>query len=360
MGLRVKLEITRVEAVPFNIPQKEPFRIATGVIKSTMGVLARVFTDEGIMGIGEGAPLAMVTGETQEGVLSAINRFIAPRLVGEDPFNLERIEASMNETINGNPSAKAAVSMAIYDVVGKAVKKPIYKLLGGYVHDVPTDITIDIKRPEEMVSRAREILRNGFKIIKVKIGINPREDVRRVEAVREAVNDDVIIRVDANQGYNPKTAIRVIRKIEHFEIEFVEQPVPAWDIDGLAKVRRAVDTPIMADESVHAPEDLIKVIKKDAVDMVNIKLMKAGGIFKAKQIALIAEAAGIPCMIGCMAESRVAITAAAHLLASTRNIEYADLDSPFFLKEDPVKRGGVFYEEGVPKPPEMPGLGIEL
>ncbi|MEM3666020.1 MAG: dipeptide epimerase [Candidatus Bathyarchaeia archaeon] len=354
------MRISRVEAVPFGVQLTEPFRIAFETITNTMGILVKISTDENITGIGEGAPTTLITGETQEGALVVVNRYLAPVLIGKNPFEIGALIEEMDKVILGNPSAKAAIDMALYDVIGKALNKPLYKLIGGYIHDVPTDCTIGIKEPKEMAKDARAIVQRGFKTIKVKIGIDVEEDVERVRMIREAVGDDVTIRVDANQGYDAKTAIKVIRELEPYDIQLVEQPVPAWDIEGLAMVRHAVNIPIMADESVHTPRDALQIIKKEAADMINIKIMKAGGIYRAKQIAAIAETAGMACMIGCMLETKLAITAAAHLAASTRNIQEADLDAPLFLSEDPIREGGIQYEDGTLKIPNLPGLGVIL
>jgi len=354
------MKITKVKAVPFGIQLTEPFRIAIGTTTSTRGILVRIHTNENTVGIGEGGPARLITGETQEGAMNTVNKYLAPMLIGKDPFEVGKLIARMDEVIIGNSSAKAAVDIALYDILGKVINKPLYDLLGGYVHDVSTDCTIGIKKPEEMARDARAIVEKGFSTIKVKIGIDAKEDIERVRMIRENVGDDTIIRVDANQGYDAKTAIRVTQGLERYDIQLVEQPVPAWDIEGLAMVRHAVNVPIMADESVHTPQDAVQIIRRDAADMINIKLMKAGGIFRGKQIATIAEAAGIPCMIGCMLETRVSITAAAQLAVSTRNIREADLDAPLFLKEDPVKEGGIQYEKGTLKIPNLPGLGVVL
>jgi len=354
------MKIIKVEAVPFDIQLTEPFRIAFETITSTMGVLVKIYTDENIVGIGEGVPTAMITGETQEGALHTVNKYLTPILVGKDPFEIGKLVAQMDRVIVGNSSAKAAVDIALHDILGKAINKPLYNLLGGYVHDISTDCTIGIKKPEEMAKDALVIVERGFNTIKVKIGVDVAEDVERVRRIREAVGDDIIIRVDANQGYSAKTAIRVIHKLEPYRIQLVEQPVPAWNIEGLAMVKHVVSVPIMADESIHSPQDAVEIIKRDAADMINIKLMKAGGIFKARQIATVAEAAGIPCMVGCMEETRVSITAAAQLAVSTENVREADLDSPLFLREDPVEEGGVEYERDMLKMPSLPGIGVVL
>ena len=209
-----------------------------------------------------------------------------------------------------------------------------------------------------MAKDAVKAVKRGFKALKVKVGVNPSEDVERIKRIREAVGSEIQIRIDANQGWKPKEAIDVLKKIEKYNVQFVEQPVKAEDIKGLATVRKNSSIPVMADETVHSPEDALKVIKAEAVDLINIKLMKSGGIWKAMKIAAIAEAAKIPCMVGCMGESNLGITAAVHFAAATKNVQYADLDSDLLLKDKLVKRGGAKLKDSKRTLPKKNGLGI--
>jgi L-alanine-DL-glutamate epimerase-like enolase superfamily enzyme len=232
-------------------------------------------------------------------------------------------------------------------------------LMGGYRTEVLTDITLSIKSPKEMAEDAVKAVNKGFKALKVKVGVNPPEDVERIKRIREAIGDNVQIRIDANQGWTPKQAIEVLNKIEKFNIQFAEQPVPSEDIKGLMEVKKKSPIPMMADESVHSPEDALRLIQAEAVDLINIKLMKSGGILKGRKIAAIAEAAGIPCMIGCMGESEIGIAAGAHLAAAVKNIQYADLDSDLLLKDKLVKKGGTKVKDSMRVFPKQDGLGIK-
>jgi len=231
-------------------------------------------------------------------------------------------------------------------------------LMGGYRTEVLTDITLGIKSPKEMAKDAEKAVNKDFKALKVKVGVNPAEDVECIKLIRKAVGDDVDVRLDANQGWTPEQAIEVLGKLEKFNIQFAEQPVPAEDLKGLVKVRRNSPIPVMADESVHSPEDALCLVTAEAVDLLNIKLMKCGGILKGRKIAHVAEAAGIPCMIGCMGESELGIAAGAHLAAAVKNVKYADLDSDILLKDKLVKKGGVKVKNSMRIFPKQDGLGI--
>jgi o-succinylbenzoate synthase len=320
-------------------------------------VIVRVVTDYGICGWGEASPSERVTGETVETVVRVLDK-IAPRLIGMCPLHIEQIVDVMDEVAAGNPSAKAAIDIALHDIYGKTVGKELFRVLGGYRAEVLTDITLGIKSPEKMAKDAAKAVRRGFRALKVKVGVDPEEDVERVRLIRETVGGDIQIRIDANQGWTPQQAIEALNKMAKYNIQFAEQPVPAEDLKGLIEVKRNSPIPIMADESVHSPEDAMRLIKADAIDLINIKLMKSGGIHKARKIAAIAEAAGIPCMIGCMGESEIGIAAGTHLAAAIKNIQYADLDSDLLLKDKLVKRGGTKVKNSIRTFPKFHGLGI--
>jgi L-alanine-DL-glutamate epimerase-like enolase superfamily enzyme len=265
----------------------------------------------------------------------------------------------MDSIVKGNPAAKAAIDIALHDILGKTVKKSLFMVMGGYRTQVLTDITLGIKSPKEMAKDAAKAVKRGFKALKVKVGVNPTEDVERLRLIREAVGEEIQLRIDANQGWKPKQAIEALNKMEKFNIQFAEQPVPAENLKGLIEVKKNSPIPIMADESVHSPQDAIRLIQAEAVDLINIKLMKSGGILKGRKIAEIAEAANIPCMIGCMGESEIGIAAGAHLAAAVRNIQYADLDSDILLKDKLVKKGGTKVKNSMRIFPKQHGLGIK-
>ncbi len=351
------LSIQQIETYSVKLRYHEPFRIAPSTSFESNNVVVKIITDSEIMGIGESSPSKRVTHETPQTVLEALDK-IAPHLIGMDPLRIEQIIDLMDQMVAENPSAKAVMDLALHDIMGKTAETPLFKLLGGFREAVLTDLTLSIKKPEDMAEDAVRAVRRGFKALKVKVGVDPKEDFERVREIREAVGADIAIRIDANEGWTVNQAIEILKRLERFDIEFAEQPVLAEDIKGLAEIRRNTSIPVMADESVHSPEDALNLVSENAVDLINIKLMKSGGIHKARKIAVVAEAAKVPCMIGCMGESNIGITAGVQLAAAVRNIAYADLDSDILLKDKLVLEGGAKLEAPRRIPPEKPGLGL--
>ena len=350
--------IQQIELYSATLHYEEPFRIAPAASSESRSIIVKIITDYDAIGWGESSPSQRVTGETPETVIKTLDK-IAPKLIGFCPLRIEHDVEVMDSIVKGNPAAKAAVDIALHDILGKTGRKPLFMLMGGYRTGVLTDITLSIKSPKEMAEDSVRAVKKGFKALKVKVGINPDEDVERIKLIREAVGNDVSIRIDANQGWTRQQAIRVLNKIAKFNIQFVEQPVPAEDLKGLISVRKGSSVPVMADESVHSPEDAVRLIQAGAVDLINIKLMKSGGILKARKIAAIAEASGIPCMISCMGESEIGIAAGAHLAAAVRNIRYADLDSDILLKDKLVRKGGTNVKDSMRTFSKLHGLGIK-
>ena len=350
--------IQQIEVYPVTLGYKEPFRIAPGASTESHNVIVKIVTDYGVVGWGESSPSERVTGETAETVIKTLDK-ISPKLIGMCPLRIEQDVEVMDSIVDGNPAAKAAIDIALHDILGKTGRKPLFMLMGGYRTEVLTDITLGIKSPRKMAEDAVKALKKGFKALKVKVGVNPTEDVERIKMIRSAVGSKIQLRIDANQGWTPKQAIEALNKMEKFNIQFAEQPVPAGDMKGLVDVKKNSPIPIMADESVHSPEDAMRLIQAKAVDLINIKLMKSGGILKGRKIAAIAEAAGIPCMIGCMGESEIGIAAGAHLAAAVKNIQYADLDSDLLLKDKLVKKGGTKVKDSMRVFPKQDGLGIK-
>ena len=351
-------QIEDVEFYPFNVPYKEPFRIALGTITAAEDVLVRLRTREGVVGWGESCPYAAVTSETQATDL-AIGKDLATFIRGRDPFTLAAIMAEMDGFSPANTSMKAALEMAIWDICGKLAGQPVYKLLGAYRDSFETDITIGMGTPAEMAAKAIKDVQNGFKTLKIKLGEGPEPDTARMKAIRDAIGYSIKLRTDANQGWTAAETVRALRMMEKYQMQICEQPVPYWNVEGLKYARDNSPTPIMADESVHTPHDAFAVTRENAVDCINIKLMKAGGIMRGAQIATVAAAAGVTCMVGCMFETRVALTAGAHLVASQKNIVYADLDAFMELSIDPVI-GGMQLKDGIVTLPQTPGLGVNV
>lgn len=352
------MKITNIKIDTLKMELFKPFTVALGTITEVETLLVQIETDESISGIGEGAPFEFVTGETLKTSLS-VAKMLGERLIGQDPTSVEKIHHIMDRTIIGNTAAKAAIDIAIHDIIGKKMDKPLYKVLGGYNNSLLTDMTIGIDSPENMAAEAQGKVDQGFTILKIKAGIDLTQDVEAIRLIRKRVGDRIHLRVDANQGWSATEAVQFMEKVREYRVEAVEQPVPYWDIDGLADIRKKVSTPLMADESAHSPNDALTIVRKQAADIINIKLMKSGGLYKAEKINHIAEAAGLRCMVGCMLESKISITAGASLVAAKKNITKADLDSFLYVK-DPGIRGGVTLENDRMTLSEKPGLGIEL
>jgi L-alanine-DL-glutamate epimerase-like enolase superfamily enzyme len=352
------LGIKQIEVYPITLSYKEPFRIASGASIEYKNVVVKIITDYGVVGWGESSPSERVTGETAETVMKTLDK-IAPKLIGLCPLRIEQDVDIMDSVVKENPAAKAAIDIALHDILGKTVRKPLFMLMGGYRTEVLTDITLGIKSPREMAEDAVKAVKKGFKALKIKVGVDPIEDVERIKMIRNAVGGKTQIRIDANQGWTPRQALEALNKMEKFNIQFAEQPVPREDLKGLVDVRKNSPIPIMADESVHSPDDALRLIQAEAIDLINIKLMKSGGILKGRKIAAIAEAAGIPCMIGCMGESEIGIAAGAHLAAAVKSIQYADLDCDLLLKEKLVSKGGTKVKDSMRIFSRQYGLGIK-
>lgn len=338
-----ELKITKINVAPKSVKLKEPITISLGTIDHSMSAIVEIETDEGIIGYGEGSPGILITGETLKGTAECIQLF-EKQLIGVDPLDTEKIHSLMNSVAALAPSAKTAVDIACYDLFGKKANLPVYKLLGGFDSSVRTDMTIGIDDPERMAEKAKLAVSQGFDTLKIKVGTGFTADIARIKTIRDAVGSNINLRLDANQAWKPKEAVNTINHLSQYGIELVEQPVAYYDIEGLTFVTNNVSTPIMSDESCFNSKDALRLIKARAVDFVNIKLMKCGGIHEALKINSICEAAGVECMIGCMVEeTNIGVTAAAHLAAATKNITRADLDATFGLNEVAIP-GGVGLE----------------
>lgn len=352
--------IKDIEIGEIFIPLTRPFKTALRTVEHVEDIMIKIVTDTDQVGYGEAPPTAVITGDTKGSIITAVRDFIKPAIVGLEIDNLDGIFRKLNSCIVKNFSAKAAVDMAIYDLYAKQYNVPLYKLLGGNKTEVETDITISVNSIPEMVADSMDAVKRGYQILKVKVGKEGIEDVNRIAAIREAIGPAIKIRVDANQGWTAKQSVQIITALEDkgLNIELVEQPVSAHDFKGLQYVTSHVATPILADESVFSAEDAIHIIQSGAADLINIKLMKTGGIYNALKICNIAEIYGVECMIGCMLEGKVSVSAAAHLAAAKGIITKADLDGPSLCKVDPFL-GGPDYEESYIRMNDKPGIGID-
>jgi len=353
-----RVKVTGVEIYPYDLPLKSPFKIAIGTMPAANDVLVRIQTDAGLTGVGEACPFPPITGETQETNLAAA-KALREVVVGRNPLAIETLAREFGAIVHSNPSAAAAFETALFDILGKLAGLPLFRLLGGDRTEFATDITVDLDEPETMARRAKEFAAAGFGLIKIKVGQSQDLDLRRLAAIREAVGPSVQLQIDANQGWAPPVAVDTLKKMARFDVLFVEQPVLASDVDGLRAVRAASPIPVMADEAVFGPADVLRLVKAEACDYINIKLMKAGGLRNMAKMAHIADAANMACMVGCMLESRLALTAAAHIVAAHRNIVWADLDGHSSHTVDPVTDGMTFGRGRITLP-DKPGIGADV
>lgn len=354
------MKITEVKLGKISVPLRVPFKTALRSVSSVEDIVVEVHTDTGAVGYGEAPPTGAITGDTTGAILGALQDHIIKTVVGRDVDDFEDLMLALNKCIVGNTSAKAAMDMALWDLYGQLYKIPVYKLLGGSRKEIITDITISVNDPDEMARDAVDAVRRGYDTLKIKVGAHPELDVARLTAVRQAISNDTRIRIDANQGWEPKQAVRLLNQMQEkgLDIEFVEQPVKAHDIDGLKYVTERSYVPVLADESVFSPEDAVRIMQTRAADLVNIKLMKCGGLYNALKIVSAAEVYGVECMIGCMLEAKISVNAAVHLACAKKIITKIDLDGPVLCSEDPILGGAVFDEQRITVSDE-PGLGIK-
>ena len=354
------MKITEIRTAEIDIPLRTPFKTALRTVESVHDVLIQVTTDSGEKGYGEAPPTAVITGETIGSIRTAVDEIIAPTLKDMEIENLDGIMHRLEKCMVKNTSAKAAVDMAVYDLYAKACGKPLYQLLGGAKKELETDITISVNPVEEMVRDSLEAVSRGFRILKVKVGKGDQTDVERMKAIRAAVGKDIVLRVDANQGWEAKQAVRLIRAMEDALVapELVEQPVKAHDLDGMRLITASVETPVLADESLFSAKDALTLLQTHAADLLNIKLMKTGGIWQALKICSIAEIYGVECMLGCMLESKLAVSAAVHLAAGRSIVTRADLDGPALCRVDPYP-GGPVYDGPRITLNDTPGIGVD-
>ena len=354
------MKITDIKLGHLRIPLHKPFKTALRTVTHVEDVLVKIYTDTGAVGYGSAAPTPSITGDTADSIRAAIQGPIRKLLTGLviDDFGglMEKLHAApVKQT-----SAKAAVDGALYDLYGQLQEAPVYKLLGGSRKEFSTDITISLNEPEEMVSDSLDAVGRGFKTLKVKVGGPPEKDIERLKNIRDAVGDTINLRLDANQGWTPQEAVHILQTIEDhgIRLELAEQPVKGSDLKGLKFVTDHVAVPIVADESAFSPRDVSTIIRMRAADMINIKLMKTGGLYNALKICTLAEGARMECMIGCMMESRISVTAAAHLAGAKSIITRFDLDPPVLVSEDPIE-GGALYKDDLIILSDEPGFGFK-
>jgi L-alanine-DL-glutamate epimerase-like enolase superfamily enzyme len=357
-GIRF-LKITNIDAWPVEMRLSEPYTIAYETIEKIINIFIRIDTDKGIIGFGCAAPDRQITGETAESVLQAFNDIVLPKVKGSDPMRHSMLLERLKPNLKAQPSVLAAIDMALYDILGKVSGLPIWKLLGGFRDRIQTSVTIGILPESDTIEKAKYWVEQEFKCLKIKGGLDVDLDIARVMAVRNAVGDKIEIRFDANQGFSFYEALKFVEKTKVVKVELIEQPTPKGNPDLLGRVTSDVSIPVMADESLITLRDAFRLARRNLVDMVNVKLMKVGGISEALQINAVARSAGLEVMVGCMDEAALGIAAGLHFALARPNVLYADLDGHIGLKGDPSV-GAVILRRGTLFPTDKPGLGFDL
>ncbi|MDN7246157.1 mandelate racemase/muconate lactonizing enzyme family protein [Planococcus shenhongbingii] len=348
--------IKKVEVKLITTPFNVKFRTSYGAMPTSQShIIVKITDEDGSIGIGEASPLPFFTGESAQMMKLAIERELGPAIIGENVFSVEKIHQKMNAVLYPATGAKSAVDMALWDLKGKKLNAPVYQLLGGEQKSVPVAYALGEDVPEQMERMAQQKAKEGFQTIKVKVGLNPEKDIKTIKNIRQSVGEDVQIRVDANQGYTVKETLTVLEEIQDLAIEYMEQPVPYWNTDGLAEVRKYSTIPIMADESIHSIHQAMELSKKGAVDLFGIKLIKCAGITNALKIAHIAEAAGIDCVLISPWDTQLGTHAGGHLSMVFSNKYAQELVGPHYLTDDPFASD---VKKTSYKPTNLPGFGV--
>ena len=353
------MRITAVECGEAKLRLSEPYTIAYETVESAENVFVRIETDRDLVGFGCAAPDRQVTGEGGASVVAAIKEVVEPALRRSDPLRRMMLMERIRKPLENQPSARAAVDMALYDILGKQARLPLWKLLGGFRDRIKTSVTIGISPVDETVKEARQWVADGFSCLKIKGGLDVENDVERILEVRKAVGDKIELRFDANQGYSVAESLDFVQRTMAARLELIEQPTAKGEPDLLGRVTAGVSIPVMADESLMSLRDAFRLARRNLVDMVNIKLMKVGGIAEALHINSVARSAGLEVMVGCMDESALAIAAGLHFALARPNVEYADLDGHLALINDPAKPA-VICRNGYLYPTSQSGLGFDL
>jgi L-alanine-DL-glutamate epimerase-like enolase superfamily enzyme len=359
------MKIERLEIIPFEIPYRRGAQVTTALGRhaSLRNILVGIHTDTGEVGWGEAAPLPTHSGETQESIVALLERAVGPLLLGRDPREISLRLEEMNRLLWGQTFTKSALDYALHDLLARHLGIPLYQLFGGKCRDrYPLGWTIGWKSLPETVEEAVTAAREGFQAVKLKVG-NPdwRADLRRLEAVRQALGDDFPIRIDANQGYTPHRAIQVVRQMERLHLQLVEQPVPRWDVEGLAHVRRSIPFPVMADEAAFSVPDVLRIIRHEAADIINVKPQKFGGLARSREVAALAAAADLEVFASSRMCSGIGVAAAVHFYCSlpTASFEGEFVDG-VLMGEDDLLVEPIEVHGGWVLVPGGPGVGVIL
>jgi len=356
---RGALTVTRVTAIPIRVPRKQAMVATQGtVVASEFGVV-RVETDGDVVGWGE---ISMSWGRVGRSLVQDVDNYLGPALVGRNPLDVQRCMVALERAVDGAEAAKAALDNALFDIAGKAIGVPAHQLLGGRARDaVPVAWPIPWGEPEKTAETAAWAVSEGFRTVKLKVGRPGTVDARAVAAVREAVGDDVEIKVDANTAYRSAVAaLHALRPLEEYRLQLIEQPLPARDLDELALLRSRLETPLLVDESSATLRDVGEVIRRGSADVLNIYVSEAGGLLAAYKAFAAAEAAGLPGLIGSQCELGLGTAGAAHLGVAVANLAYeSDVVGVLRYPRDIVVDPPV-VAEGLLHAPDGPGLGVTI
>lgn len=354
------LKIDRIECSVVRIPLKAPFVTSLGALREVESVMIGIRTAEGIVGQGECNPFWAINGETAETCL-AVGAQLAHAVLRRDALDIEGAHAAMDRLIFGNNSVKSAFDIALHDIAAQHAGKPLADFLGGdHRRQLVTDYTVSLGSPERMAKDAQAVVGEGFTVLKVKVGGDPKEDIERVLAIRKAIGERIPLRIDANQGWSPEQAIVVLNALCEAGIQHCEEPIPRWQFMELRRVKEASPIPIMADESCCDHRDAERLIALGSCQRFNIKLGKSGGLYKARKIIALAEAAGMSVQVGGFLESRLAWSAAAALATTSACVQFCDMDTPLMFTKDPVEGGITYGSAGTITLPSAAGLGARL
>ncbi len=353
------MKISDIRTTLLHAPLKNPFITSLRRVDALEDLVVIIECDDGSVGYGEGAPTPVITGETIGSMTAAIE-LIKPFLIGCEIEDFDTLLHHVHSHIVKNTTAKSALEIALYDLKAKSLSQPLYRMLGGTKKNFETDITISMNTVEKMIRDCQNAVALGYKSLKIKIGDDPKKDIERIIAIDNALDENISLRLDANQGWSAEQSVTLLHGIEKRGIvaEFIEQPVAADDIEGLKYIRERVETPLLADESIFSLKDARTLLEMEAIDYVNIKLAKTAGISQAVALADLSAEYGVKCMIGCMLEGPVSVTAGVHIASAKANIiTMLDLDAVSLLASHPVETS-IRYEESRILLSDDIGLGI--
>lgn len=355
------MKISNIRTSILKAPLKNPFITSLRRVDALEDLVVIVECDDGSVGYGEGAPTPVITGETMGSMVATIE-YIKPHLMGREIDEFDNILDAIHRLIVKNTTAKSALEIAMYDLRAKSLKLPLFRMLGGSKTVFSTDITISMGSIDKMIADSLSAVHLGYDTLKIKIGDNPKKDVERIIAIHNALDKKIRLRLDANQGWTAKESVTLLHALEKKDIiaEFIEQPVAADDIEGLKYIKQRVQTPLLADESIFSVKDARRLLEMQAIDYVNIKLAKTAGITQALKLADLSEEFGVKCMMGCMLEGPIGVTAGVHVASAKADvITMLDLDAVSLLASHPVDTSVNFNESEIILS-EEPGLGVSF